>query len=316
MISGKSSAMRDVMISAIYEKMQTDKDIYFLSADMGAPTLDILREDFPDRFINVGIAEQNLINVASGLAQEGCKVFTYAIAPFYFRAYEQIRINLAIPAQLKAFNVNMLAVGVGISYDFSGPTHHCLDDISAMKAMPNVMTICPCDGVSARGLVDFSLETDRPKYIRLDGKPQPDLYHNLEKIDFKTGFSEVKKGTDICIVATGVMVHVALAIRKQFGNRIGVVDVSLLDTLDVKKFSDILKEYRQVISLEEGFIGIGGLDATCALAITEYKIDCNLKRFGMRQKFEFTPRDRETHHSLNGCGAEDVAGYINSIMGD
>ena len=97
-----------------------------MTDDMGAPVLDKLKVDFKSRFINVGIAEQNLINVATGLALEGFAVYAYAIAPFFMRAYEQIRVNLALSGQFKEINVNMIGVGSGVSYEVSGPTHHCL----------------------------------------------------------------------------------------------------------------------------------------------------------------------------------------------
>ena len=127
--------MRDALIEQIYEKMYDNDRIFFVSADMGAPALDKLREDFKDRFVNVGIAEQNLVNVSTGLALEGFTVYAYAIAGFLtMRAYEQIRINLALSAQRKEINVNLIGVGAGVSYDVSGPTHHCFEDLTIMRS--------------------------------------------------------------------------------------------------------------------------------------------------------------------------------------
>ncbi|MHC4753620.1 MAG: transketolase family protein, partial [Planctomycetota bacterium] len=106
--------MRDALIEQIYKRMHSDENIFFVSADMGAPLLDNLRADFNDRFVNVGIAEQNLINVSTGLALEGFTVYAYAIAPFLtMRAYEQIRTNLALNSHHRNINVNMLGVGAG-----------------------------------------------------------------------------------------------------------------------------------------------------------------------------------------------------------
>ncbi len=117
--------MRDVLIEQIYQKMFDDERIFFLSADLGSPVLDKVREQFEDRFINVGIAEQNLINVSTGLAFEGFTVYAYAIAPFLtMRAYEQLRVNLSLSSELMELNVNLIGVGAGLSYDVSGPTHH------------------------------------------------------------------------------------------------------------------------------------------------------------------------------------------------
>ena len=139
--------MRDVFIEGIYNRMQEDRNLFFISADFGSPKLDRLREDFKDRFINVGIAEQNLINISTGLALEGFTVYAYAIAPFLtMRAYEQIRINLSLHAQLKEININLIGVGAGLSYDVSGPSHHCLEDLSIMRTLPNLIVFSPVIG--------------------------------------------------------------------------------------------------------------------------------------------------------------------------
>ncbi|HQJ94664.1 MAG TPA: hypothetical protein PLT06_07500, partial [Syntrophorhabdaceae bacterium] len=107
----EKKAMRDVFIERIYERMLTDKNVFFLTADFGSPVLDKLRDDFKDRFINVGIAEQNLVNIAAGLATEGFCVYAYAIAPFLtMRAFEQIRNNLSLLSRAHKLNVNLIGV--------------------------------------------------------------------------------------------------------------------------------------------------------------------------------------------------------------
>ena len=105
-------AMRDVFLHSLYEQMETNDKIFFVAADFGSPILDKIRTDYPNRFINVGIAEQNLINVSTGLALEGFIVYAYAIAPFItMRCYEQIRVNVAILSQIRPMNINFIGVG-------------------------------------------------------------------------------------------------------------------------------------------------------------------------------------------------------------
>src|SRR4030043_1921021 len=148
MLTKEPRVLRDIFIEKIHKKMETDESIFFLSADFGSPALDSLRDEFKNRFINVGIAEQNLINVASGLALEGYTVYAYAIAPFLtMRAYEQIRQNLAISSQIRPVNVNLIGVGAGLSYDVTGPTHHCLEDACIMRVLPNFVVFSPADYV-------------------------------------------------------------------------------------------------------------------------------------------------------------------------
>ncbi|OYV49516.1 MAG: transketolase, partial [Burkholderiales bacterium 21-58-4] len=120
----KPVAMRDALLERVWREMRRDSSIFVTCADFGSPILDNIRGEFPDRFVNVGIAEQNLINISAGLALEGYKVFAYAIAPFItMRCYEQTRVNLALLSTVRPMNVTLLGVGAGYSYVVSGPTH-------------------------------------------------------------------------------------------------------------------------------------------------------------------------------------------------
>ena len=184
--------MRDTLIEHIYQRMFDNKDIVFLSADFGSPVLDKLRGTFGGRFINVGIAEQNLINVATGFALEGFVVYAYGIAPFVtMRAYEQIRINLSQLSQTREVNVNLIGVGAGLSYDFTGPTHHCLEDLGIMRLLPNLVLFSPSDSATIDAFVDYSIITKKPKYLRLGGKALPDISFTHSDIDMSKGFREI-----------------------------------------------------------------------------------------------------------------------------
>src|SRR5258708_19783665 len=149
----KPRAMGDALLEQIHGAMASDPTIFFASADFGSPVLDRIRADHPDRFANVGIAEQNLINVSAGLALEGYKVFAYAIAPFItMRCFEQIRVNLALLSEVRTLNVNLIGVGAGYSYVVSGPTHQCYEDLTLMRALPNMQVLSPSDHVAAAAL--------------------------------------------------------------------------------------------------------------------------------------------------------------------
>ena len=211
--------MRDVIIERIIDEMSRNKRIFFLAADFGAPSLDRLRENFKDRFINVGIAEQNLINVATGLGLEGFTVFAYAIAPFLtMRAFEQIRVNLSLHAQVRELNVNLVGVGAGLSYEVSGPTHHSLEDMALMRLLPNFSVLSPCDTISALDCVEYAFRNKGPKYIRLDGKPLEAVYSGRLMPDMDKGFREIRKGSKVCLIATGYTTHTALTVadRRHF----------------------------------------------------------------------------------------------------
>jgi len=293
----QTKTMRDALIAEIYKRMRDNDRIFFVSADMGAPALDKLKNDFKDRFINVGIAEQNLINVSTGLALEGLTVYAYAIASFLtMRPYEQIRTNLSLSSQHKEINVNLIGVGAGVSYDISGPCHHCMEDISIIRTLPNIMLFSPSDWVSAEKFVDFSINVKRPKYIRLDGKPLPSIYDETIGVEWEKGVCELRQGREVCIVSTGYMTHRALKIvegLKKDNKNIGLVDIFQLKPVNEELIFDILKKYKTVITLEEAFINKGGMDSVIAGILNKRDADIKLKRLGFddRYIFKFGNRD-------------------------
>lgn len=314
----ENKTMRDVFIEQIYNRMFDDDKIFFLSADFGSPKLDRLRKDFKDRFINVGIAEQNLVNVASGLALEGFTVYAYAIAPFLtMRAYEQIRNNLSLQSEIKEVNVNLIGVGAGLSYDVSGPTHHCLEDIIILRALPNLVVFSPSDWVLADKFLDYSIRIKKPKYIRFDGRPLPKIYENAEHINFEKGFCELVKGEKICLVSTGYMTHKVLKIANRLVEdkiNIGVIDVFLLKPFNEDSFFESLNNYECVITLEEAFIEKGGLDSLIACIVTNKNSNIKLKRMGFKDTYVFHIGNREYLHKLNGLDEESIVKNIKTAI--
>jgi transketolase len=290
--------------------MFDDDSIFFVTADFGAPALDKVRGDFPDRFINVGIAEQNLINVSVGLAMEGFKVYVYGIALFLtMRAYEQIRTSISMFTQVRDLNINLIGVGIGLSYDIVGPTHHCLEDSCIMNVLPNFTIFTPSDAVMAGEFVDYTLSHSGPKYIRLDGKPQPDLYTPENIVSFDDGFYELWKGKDICIISSGYMTHLALDIAErltQDGNRVGVVDQFFLKPFNEKKLLKILSGYRHIVTMDESFINKGGLDTTIEHLCFSTRLHIGMTKIGFPDKYVFTVGDRKYLYGVNNLKQEDI----------
>jgi transketolase len=302
--------MRDVFIGSLCQRMAENHQIFFLSADFGSPALDKLRSEFPHRFINVGVAEQNLINVAYGLALEGYTVYAYAIAPFItMRDYEQVRLHLAISSQIKPVNVNLIGVGAGISYDMSGPTHHCLEDLTIMRLLPHFTVFSPSDWKLAELFVDFSLGRKSSKYLRFDSKPLPVIYESVGDLDFEKGFHELIKGERVCLVSTGFMTHRALNAAKVVQN-LGVIDVFILKPAKEELLFEALKQYEYIITLEEGFIGGGGLDSLIAKVLSDRHSIIKLKRLGFDDRYVFDLGDRNHLHKLNNLDEESIISAV------
>lgn len=314
----ETKTMRDVFIEQIYNRMLEDKNIFFLTADLGSPKLDKLREDFKDRFINVGIAEQNLVNVATGLALEGLTVYAYAIAPFLtMRAYEQIRNNLSLMSQVKEINVNLIGVGAGLSYDVSGPTHHCLEDISIMRTLPNFIVFSPSDWIMAQGFVDYSIKQKKPKYIRFDGKPLPAIYNKIDYPDVTAGLVELKRGEKICLVSTGYMTHRALNATARLNDlniNIGVIDIFLLKPFNEKLFLELTDKYDCLITLEEAFINKGGLDSIISCVLEKKDTNIKLKRMGIEDTYSFHIGSREYLHRMNKIDEESIIQTVMKLL--
>ena len=265
--------MRDMFLQGVLEEMNAATDIFFVTADFGSPVLDNIREQHPDRFLNVGIAEQNLINISTGLALEGFRVFAYAIAPFItMRCLEQTRTNLCVLASVKPLSVCLVGVGAGMSYDVSGPTHQALEDISIMRSLPNMAVFSPADAECSHDLAKHVSRRKGASYVRLDGKALPPIYQANERLDWNKGFNVLRKGTSASLVSTGYMTHKAMEtadILTKKNKRISVVDVYSLNHLNAVAFADCIKDAGPVITLEEGFTGRGGLDCLIMNAIKQ-----------------------------------------------
>ncbi len=307
-------AMRDAFIGKAFEAMASRPDLFFLSADFGAPLLDEVRKRFPCQFINVGIAEQNLVNVAAGMAFEGLTVHAYAISSFLAtRAFEQVKINLSLHSQVRRFNVNLVGVGAGLSYDISGPTHHCLEDISVVNSLPGVALFSPSDWVLVEKFHDYALKNSGPKYLRLDSKPVPALYAERPGVKIEDCFCELVKGTDVCLVSTGFMTHTALDAVRLAGKKglcPGLIDLFLLKPLDGRRLARALARYRMVITVEEGFVGKGGMDSIVRNLLAGSCPGVAMKALGFGDKFVFERGDRAHLHRLYGLDAVSLAGQV------
>ena len=299
--------MRDAFLNRVYEAMKIDDSIFVLTADFGAPALDRIASDFPDRFCSVGIAEQNLVNAAAGLALEGRKVIAYAIAPFFLRAVEQIRINLCMNAQFRPVNVTMVGVGAGFSYEVSGPSHHALEDLAMLHALSGLRIITPSDAALAASA--FSLmNTQGIRYLRLDSRPQEKLYPE----DFAypdCGYSLLRSsGEDsVALAASGSMVHEAL-LAADFLNGIKIRVVDVFE--HTRALAEAMPGISRIFTMEEGVLQSGGLDSFVQTLYPQTQI-CS---FGISSSYQFTAHTRTALRRRNGLTAEQLNQKIREVL--
>ena len=191
--------MRIAYISALEELSRKNKNIMAIVADIGAIVYDKYREEFPGRFLNVGVAEQNMIGLAAGLASCGKIPFTYTITPFItMRTFEQIKNDVC----LQDTNVKIVGVGAGLRYSTLGPTHHAIEDIALMRVLPNMTIVSPADPLETK-LATFAIADFKgPTYFRIGTRGEPKIY--AKDYDFKIGKGvQLKDGDDLTILSTG-----------------------------------------------------------------------------------------------------------------
>lgn len=199
--------MRDACFGEVYKRAMGDERLIVLVNDMGAWELEKVREERPRQYLNMGPAEQNMVEVATGLALEGFQVVMYGIANFVtLRCYEQIKVDVA----LLNLPVVIVGAGPGYSYGAGGPTHHATEDLEIMSLLPNMTVYHPCDGVSARELMKRALDERTPHYLSIERGDLPDIYH--EGQGFSAGRTVLRNGDGPSLFASGYMTHTALRV--------------------------------------------------------------------------------------------------------
>ena len=258
---------RAVFGQAMLAAGEKNEKIMALSGDLGNSSgLARFQQTFPERYLNVGIAEQNMIGVAAGLAKEGFNVFATSFAPFItLRAGEQIRMNLGY----MKLNVKAVSIGSGISMSFLGNSHYGIEDAAVMRSIPNMTIVCPADCSEIVKVVNAASEFEGPMYIRLTGAVgNPPVY--TEDYDFIIGKSiTVKDGADITIIANGSMVYESLQASKILdanGISTKVINMHTIKPLDTEELEKVISTSKVIVSVEEHSV-IGGLGS----AIAEYK---------------------------------------------
>ncbi len=262
-----------------------NKKLIVLSADLGRSSgLARFKKEFPEQYISVGISEQNLVGVAAGLADEGFKVFVTSFAPFLsMRASEQIRMNLGYMKH----NVNLVALGSGLSMGFLGNSHFGLEDIAIMRTIPNLNITCPSDcSELGKVLYDYSSHNRGPSYIRLTGIPGSKNVYD-KNYTYKFGKNiRIYKGRDILVLSHGAIlgqVKISINNLKKMNINAELVNVVSLKPIDEKIIS-LFKKFKKIITIEE-HTSVGGLGSIMAEKILKNKIKTRLFSISLPDKF-------------------------------
>ena len=292
----------------LLELGEANPDLFVVSQDMGS--VGPFVENFPERAIDVGITEQNLIGVAAGIALRGKLVFVYGMAPFVtMRGFEQIRTDLAYNGR----SVKILAVFCGLAAGAWGATHHAIEDIALMRAIPGMTVIVPADGHEAEQAIRAAAALPGPVYVRLGAF----LPVHDEDYEFRTGRAvTLRAGSDAAIIATGTMVHPALQAHdrlKARGIEARLIDMHTIKPLDVAAVESAADETGRIVTVEEHSI-IGGLGAAVAEVIAE-KGAGRLARVGIRDTFCTEVASYPELCAIHGLTPENIEATVVSLLG-
>ena len=260
--------MRFVFVNELIKHAKKNKKVYLITSDLGYRAFEKFNKLFPDRFLNVGVSENNMIGIAAGMAANGKKVFVYSILPFVvFRSLEQVRNNILH----NNLDVNIIGAGGGFSYNVQGISHNTSEDISVLRSLPNLPIYNPGYRLEAKFVIRSMFKDKHPSFARLGKAPEINFYKNKKKI-IKANDLILTRGRDLTIFSTGnILENVFKAVKElQYeGLKIKLISLPILKPIN-EKF--ILKNINsnKILTIEEN-INIGGLGSTMANILFKYK---------------------------------------------
>jgi transketolase len=305
--------MRTTFIQALIDTARTDERIYLLVGDLGFSMVEPFAQAFPKRFLNMGVAEQNMVGVATGLALSGKIVFIYSIANFpTLRCLEQIRNDICYHNA----SVNIVSGGTGLCYGALGTTHHSTEDIAVMRSLPNMRVIAPGDPTESALATKAVIKKAGPSYLRL-GKSVEPLIH-LDNFDFQIGKAvEIHGGTDITLITSGGILYNAIKaseILEGDGVSVRLFSMHTLKPLDVETILKAARETSAIITIEEHSI-IGGLGSAVAEVLAEAgSRNSTFKRIGIRDTFCSQVGSQQYLQEQHSLSAEGIANTVRSTV--
>jgi len=306
--------MRKVFNEELLRFAEKDNRVFLVIADIGYGAVEHFKEKFPDRFINCGVAEQNMTGVACGIALEGNIAVTYTIANFVtLRCFEQIRNDICYSNA----NVKIIGVGAGVAYGELGVSHHSTEDIAIMRSLPNMVVIAPCDIPEARASICKIMEYKGPVYYRCGYKNEKDVHQG--KIDFEIGKAiTVKEGNDATIIFTGTIGYNAKIAAENLykeGINIRVISMHTIKPIDKETIIQAAKKTKKIITIEEHNLS-GGLGSAVAEVLADEGIlgAIKFKRIGFPDIYITKVGNQEWIREEYGLGIKSIETEIRKIL--
>lgn len=304
-------APREAFAKTLVKLGEKNPDILVLDADLATSTkVSYFKERFPERFIAVGIAEQNMIGIAAGLSTLGFIPFATTLACFASRRVcDQVMISVAYPR----LNVKIVGAYVGLFVGKNGATHQALEDIAIMRSIANMVVIEPVDGLETKEVVKFASEYDGPMYLRIGRDPMPSIVPPDYRFHLGKGLV-LREGKDVTLISSGTLLEdtlTAASLIEKEGIEARVINMSSLKPVDEELIMKAAEETGRIVTVENHNI-IGGLGSAVA-EVTSEKMPAKLKRLGVRDVFGKSGTNEEMKKKF-GLAAEDIAKEVTGFL--
>lgn len=301
--------MRNAFVNTIIEATKTRDDLYIISGDAGLGVFDTFKSEYPERFLNLGVAEQNMVSFAAGLAMTGSKVMVYNIIPFVlYRCYEQVRNDICY----QNLPIILAGIGSGLTYSPQGMTHYSIEDIAIARTMPNLTVISPIDPIEAKLAAQYALTASEPVYVRLAKRGEPDIHTNS---DLRITDPQIlRKGTKVALLCHGSITEEVLKAHQKLGEqgiRPLVLSVPFVHPLHEKLLIEKLAGIEVVISIEEHYVD-GGLGTILAEKFSANGYSFKLVRLGLPHQFIHEIYDNAGMREHFGISAVAIAKLVAS----
>lgn len=303
--------MRSTFIDCLIRRARIDDRIFLITPDVGFSVLEKFAEEFPNRYLNVGIAEQNAIGVAAGLALSGKRPYVYSMVPFVtMRCFEQVRVDVAY------MNTNVVLVGIGggLTYGPAGATHHAIEDIAIMRALPNMTVCAPGDPIEALALLEQSFDHEGPIYIRLGRNGEPAIHGDDARIKLGKAV-KITNGDDLALVSTGNTLELAgrvVQALQEKGRKATLISMPTIKPFDHEAITSLLDRCMPIVTLEEHSI-IGGLGSSVAEIIAESGKGVTFRRIGLPDEYSHTVGSQEYLRNHFGLNLEKIITVIGEL---
>ena len=305
--------VRDVFFDEVYEQCKINPNLIVISADMDAFSLRKIAKDYPNQFLNVGVSEQNMINIAAGMALYGKRVLCYSIASFAtLRCFEQIKVNLCS----HKLPVSIVGAGAGFSFGYDGPTHHGHQDLSSMRLLPEMSIVELSSNDLAQEVAKFINRIDGPCYIRLDKGEYPNW--SDQNTDFRRGFRVLRTLKKVNLITNGHMASTVLQVCDDLakgGIEVGVVDMFFAKPTPSDFVKEVINISDHIISIEENCVS-GGLGTIMAEEITRGKFKTRFTGIGAPDKQFIEYGERSWFHEKYGLSKNGLIKRIRGTLED